>query len=55
MPNSSRALPASRIISRSESLPITIDTCGLLIIAVRFHPYVEVISIAVILSETKNL
>src|ERR1700680_998522 len=30
MPNSSSALPASRIISRSESLPITIETSGLL-------------------------
>src|ERR1017187_1673973 len=31
MPNSSSALPASRMISRSESLPITIETSGLLI------------------------
>src|ERR1700722_86929 len=31
MPNSSRAFPASRMISRSESLPITIETSGLLI------------------------
>src|SRR5207247_9626392 len=30
MPNSSSALPASRIISRSESLPITTETSGLL-------------------------
>src|ERR1700732_585378 len=30
MPNSSSALPASRIISRSESLPITMETSGLL-------------------------
>src|SRR6478672_10201018 len=30
MPNSSRALPASRMISRSESLPMTIETSGLL-------------------------
>src|SRR5580658_7277663 len=39
IPNSSRALPASRMISRSESLPITIETCGLLIIAVHFHSW----------------
>src|SRR5450631_3725276 len=31
MPNSSSAFPASRMISRSESLPITIETSGLLI------------------------
>ena len=31
MPNSSSAFPASRIISRSESLPITIETSVLLI------------------------
>src|ERR1700756_1855156 len=31
MPNSSSALAASRMISRSESLPITIETTGLLI------------------------
>src|SRR5277367_3743509 len=31
IPNSSRAFPASRMISRSESLPITIETSGLLI------------------------
>src|SRR5580698_4237883 len=31
MPNSSSAFPASRMISRSESLPITIETKGLLI------------------------
>src|SRR5579862_2197902 len=31
MPKSSSALPASRMISRSESLPITIETNGLLI------------------------
>src|SRR2546427_5199803 len=30
MPNSSRALPASRMISRSESLPMTIETSDLL-------------------------
>src|SRR5437660_7472887 len=32
MPNSSSALPASRMISRSESLPITMETSGLLIL-----------------------
>src|ERR1035441_10597998 len=32
IPNSSRAFPASRMIFRSESLPITIETSGLLMI-----------------------
>src|SRR4030095_16930867 len=35
MPNSSKAYPASRMISRSESLPITMETNGCLLIIVR--------------------
>src|SRR4051812_35211486 len=43
IPKPSRALPHSCIISRSESLPITIETTGLLI--PQFLPFYRIISL----------